>query len=372
MTKTRRDGQQVLSVHESADILRACELRAKQVRQAAKRGHQDCDQVTPNVSGEKGGDAADMEQRRASAGAKNKETRNKGGPGAKSSKYSPEGRNLRATSGSTQRQNDPGGSPETPAPRAKRFRGVNPIGAATVARQMAEIDLRTPETPKPVSMGATQASQAQARLFESPSVSGATPEGRRRRKRLEDYPPLYLEAVARGLGIDTARLAREHQKELDAQAKSVAEVASQENGGIKKRASPGVAEEGQTASVQTHAAQEVVQGRGADKQGPETGDFPVVEEDLEIAQNLVASDEPQQSLHTEEAQEVRRSTEDAEGSLEDPPTSGAGEEPLSAHELAVNAAMKLLKGRLLGLDGWSMGDLEGRAAGTEEFSAHHK
>ncbi|GAQ80948.1 hypothetical protein KFL_000670060 [Klebsormidium nitens] len=340
------------------------------MRQAARRGQQAGGESASKLSNGNESDMAEMEQIRV-AGVNKKETRNKDESAEDSLNITPERRSLRGASGSAQKQSNTGGSAETPPLRGRKFRGANPIGAATVARQMAEIDLRTPETLHPVCIGASQASQEQARLFGSPPADQTTPEGsgRRKGKRQRDYHPLYLEAVERGFA--SGKKARERQREKDVGAKS-GDVGSPETGSKETRAIPGTSEEGQTTALETDTVRKVVQGRGANEQGPETAESPVAEEDMEVPQSPVAIDEPTAPPHIEEAQEVPRSTVDEEGSLEDPQTSGAGEEPLSAHELAVSAAMKLLKGRLLGLDGWSTGDREGRAAGMEEFVAHQK
>jgi hypothetical protein len=503
MTQTRRDTQgRVLSVHESADILRACELKSKK---AAKTGEKQPSSKAGRKAPVEPSDARvtmevnvlkTMPEKAPTSGHVRTSYQDEDDP----YDLSPLGQHHLAPQRANREKRMSAASPKSPSEVAQRRRLGSPIGAAAVARGMSEIDLRTPEDPKTPCIGAARASQAQARLFPSPTGStGLVGDGGRkrgRRQRLEDSHPLYQKAVRAGL--ETAQKARQKMQAAQATNPPQSEEPLETRSRKKQRAENGASE------PQSRQRHERRQSDGAGKGGdPEPDEGVVVQstmEDAEVsrpgersgrrggaddaeveheqvqlprigaasramgkkgggesvqrvdghnaerehhqvrppaigaASRAIAKDlgfsgrsrltdspgtaapslgfppdiagavEVQQFAEMPDIVEDDPDTPQTAAPLEDdlaapksateeatvpgavdglsievnegvecPESSGDMQEPLSAHEVAVNAAVKLLKARLLGVDGWKgRQSREGRTALNGEFQAHYK
>jgi hypothetical protein len=496
MTQTRRDTQgRVLSVHESADILRACELKTKK---AAKTGEKNPSKKTGRKALVEPSDAPEEvpTSSRARTNYRDEDDPHDQSPLEQHHLAPPRANGEKRMSSA---------SSNSPSEIAQRRRLGSPIGAAAVARRMSEIDLRTPEDPKTPCIGAARASQAQARLFPSPTGNaGLVGDGRgkrNRRQRFKDSPPQYQRAALAHLA--TAEKARQKMQAAQAnnlpQSEEPLETRSRkkqrgengapepqsqqrherrqrdgagkggdpepdegvvmqstmENGEVSRpgeqcgrrggavnaeieheqaqlprigAASRAIGKKGGGESIQSvegnNAEREQHQVRlrgigaasraiaedlgfsGRSRRGgkdltdspgtaaPSQDSPPNIAGVVEVQQftempDIVEGgpDTPQTAVPLEDDLAAPKSTTEeatASGAVDGPPDgvnegvecpelSGDMQEPLNAHEVAVNAAVKLLKARLLGVDGWKGRQTrEGRAALNGEFQAHYK
>lgn len=284
MTQTRRDTQgRVLSVHESADILRACELKSKK---AAKTSEKQPSSKAGRKAPVEPSDARvtmevnvlkTMPEKAPTSGRVRTSYQDEDDP----YDLSPLGQHHLAPQRANREKRMSAASPKSPSEVAQRRRLGSPIGAAAVARGMSEIDLRTPEDPKTPCIGAARASQAQARLFPSPTGStGLVGDGSRkqgRRQRLEDLHPLYQKAVRAGL--ETAQKARQKMQAAQATNPPQSEEPLETRSRKKQRADNGAPE------PQSHQRHERRQSDGAGKGGdPEPDEGVVVQSTMENAE----------------------------------------------------------------------------------------